>query len=69
MGAYLADQLLLPFALAGGGSFRALELTSHARTHIDVLAHFTDVQVSAERESEHAWLVFVGNRDRKPAPA
>ena len=69
VGAYLADQLLLPFALAGGGSFRALELTSHARTHIDVLAHFTDVQVSAERESEHAWLVSVGNRDRKPAPA
>jgi len=69
VGAYLADQLLLPFALAGGGSFRTLEPTSHARTHIDVLAHFTDVQVSAERESEHAWLVSVGSGDRKAVPA
>jgi RNA 3'-terminal phosphate cyclase (ATP) len=69
VGEYLADQLLLPLALVGGGSFRTLKPTSHTRTHVDVLAHFTDVQVSAERESEHTWLVSMGSGDRQAAPA
>ncbi|HUU98994.1 MAG TPA: RNA 3'-terminal phosphate cyclase [Phycisphaerae bacterium] len=69
VGAYLADQLLLPLALAGGGSFRTLELTSHARTHIDVLAHFTDIPVSTERTSEHTCLVTVGDAGRRTATA
>lgn len=60
VGEFLADQLLLPFALAGGGSFRTLEPSLHVRTHIDVLAHFVGTQVSVERTSEQAWLVTVG---------
>ncbi len=35
-GEHLADQLLLPFALAGGGAFTAEKLNSHARTNMDV---------------------------------
>jgi RNA 3'-terminal phosphate cyclase (ATP) len=40
-GPYLADQLLLPFALAGGGSFTTVKPSQHARTAADVIALFT----------------------------
>jgi hypothetical protein len=43
-GEHLADQLLLPFALAGGGSFTAEKLNLHARTNIDVIAKFLPVE-------------------------
>jgi RNA 3'-terminal phosphate cyclase len=35
---HLADQLLLPLALPGGGPFTAEKLNLHARTNIDVIA-------------------------------
>ncbi|HEU5059907.1 MAG TPA: RNA 3'-terminal phosphate cyclase, partial [Kofleriaceae bacterium] len=40
VGCHLADQLLLPLALAGGGAFLTLPLSLHARTAIDVIAAF-----------------------------
>lgn len=40
-GPYLADQLLLPFALAGGGSFTTVKPSQHARTAADVIENFT----------------------------
>lgn len=40
-GPYLADQLLLPFALAGGGSFTTVKPSQHALTAADVIARFT----------------------------
>ena len=40
-GSYLADQLLLPFALAGGGSFTTVQPSQHARTAADILERFT----------------------------
>lgn len=40
-GPYLADQLLLPFALAGGGSFTTVKPSQHARTAADVIERFT----------------------------
>lgn len=40
-GPYLADQLLLPFALAGGGSFTTVKPSQHARTAADIIAKFT----------------------------
>ncbi len=40
-GPYLADQLLLPFALAGGGSFTAVKPSQHARSAADVIERFT----------------------------
>jgi RNA 3'-terminal phosphate cyclase (ATP) len=42
-GEHLADQLLLPFALAGGGSFTATKLNLHARTNMEVIAMFLPV--------------------------
>jgi RNA 3'-terminal phosphate cyclase (ATP) len=39
-GPYLADQLLLPFAVAGGGSFTTVKPSQHARTAADIIDMF-----------------------------
>lgn len=39
-GPYLADQLLLPFALAGGGGFTTVKPTRHALTAADIIERF-----------------------------
>lgn len=44
VGPYLADQLLLPLALAGGGSFRTGPLTLHTRTNMAVIEQFLPVR-------------------------
>ena len=45
VGDCLADQLLLPLALAGGGSYTTLALTRHAATNIEVIRKFLGVTV------------------------
>jgi RNA 3'-terminal phosphate cyclase (ATP) len=41
---HLTDQLLLPMALAGAGSFTALKLNLHARTNMEVIRKFLPVR-------------------------
>ena len=60
VGEYLADQLLLPLAVAGGGSFRAAPLSLHATTNIETIGHFLDVAITVEAE-EKSVLVRVGS--------
>ena len=50
VGEFLADQILIPLALAGGGSFLAGQLSRHAMTNMDVIRTFlgTTFEVSAE---------------------
>ncbi|MDB6171701.1 MAG: rtcA [Chthoniobacteraceae bacterium] len=45
VGEFLADQLLLPLALAGGGGFRTIRLSRHARTNIDVIHQFLSTRL------------------------
>jgi RNA 3'-terminal phosphate cyclase (ATP) len=45
---HLADQLLLPVALAGAGAFTATKLSLHARTNIEVISLFLPVQFDTE---------------------
>lgn len=59
VGEHLADQLLLPLALAGGGAFRTLAPSEHTRTNADVIAKFLPVRVEFAPESEHVTLVRV----------
>ena len=40
-GPYLADQLLLPFALAGGGNFTTVKPSQHSLTAADIIERFT----------------------------
>jgi RNA 3'-terminal phosphate cyclase (ATP) len=49
-GEHLADQLLLPFALAGGGSFTAEKLNRHARTNMEVISEFLPVEFVSREE-------------------
>lgn len=44
VGEHLADQLLVPMALAGGGSFRTLPLSSHATTNAALIERFLPVR-------------------------
>lgn len=59
VGPHLADQLLLPLALAGGGSFRTCAPTKHATTNAEVIGRFLDVRIAMERQSEAVWRVRV----------
>ncbi|MGV8041652.1 MAG: RNA 3'-terminal phosphate cyclase [Thermoanaerobaculaceae bacterium] len=49
VGRHLADQLLLPMALSGGGRFRTLEPTAHTRTNAEVIACFLSIAVGETR--------------------
>jgi len=57
---YLADQLLLPMALAGGGSFRTTKPSLHATTNAVVVQRFLSVPIQFEQQNELGWKVSVG---------
>lgn len=54
VGRYLADQLLIPLALAGEGSFRALPLSRHTETNIEVVHAFLPVRVEHSQDERVA---------------
>jgi RNA 3'-terminal phosphate cyclase (ATP) len=49
-GEHLADQLLLPIALAGGGAFTAEKLNLHSRTNMDIIRYFLAVEFVTNQE-------------------
>lgn len=58
-GPYLADQLLIPMAMAGGGSFRTLSLTLHATTNMEIIRKFLEVEFRAEQLESGVWEIRV----------
>jgi RNA 3'-terminal phosphate cyclase (ATP) len=60
VGPYLADQLLLPLALAGGGRFTTVKPTLHSRTAAAVIERFLDVPIRFEEQERGCHLVTVG---------
>lgn len=58
-GPYLADQLLLPFALAGGGSFTTVKLSQHCLTAADIIERFTGRRMMFEVRQGESNLVTV----------
>ena len=58
-GPYLADQLLLPFAVAGGGSFTTVKPSEHCRTAADVIARFLPVRCTFAESENGSHLVTV----------
>jgi RNA 3'-terminal phosphate cyclase (ATP) len=52
VGVHLADQLLLPLAVAGGGRFRTLSLSRHATTNIATIQAFLDVAIEVAAEAQ-----------------
>lgn len=59
VGDHLADQLVLPLAVAGGGRFRSLPLSRHATTNLETIRRFLDVAIRVERDGD-ADVVTVG---------
>ncbi|NRA38977.1 MAG: RNA 3'-terminal phosphate cyclase [Planctomycetes bacterium] len=53
VGEYLADQLLLPMLLAGGGEFIATKASLHATTNAETIALFCGERVSVDECEEH----------------
>ncbi|MBN9657452.1 MAG: RNA 3'-terminal phosphate cyclase [Acidobacteria bacterium] len=58
-GEHLADQLLLPMALTGAGSFTAVKLNRHAQTNMEVIRRFLPVRFEC---SEAGTCVMVAVR-------
>lgn len=56
---HLADQLLLPMALAGGGRFTTPVLSEHLRTNAAMIEKFLPVGFEYEACSPDGWQVLV----------
>jgi len=61
VGRYLADQLLLPLALAGGGRFRTLKPTRHTATNAEVIKMFLDTDIRLGQAEDGSWEIAVGS--------
>ena len=59
VGPHLADQLLLPLALAGGGVFSTPHASSHLRTNAEVIARFLPVKVEVAEQGALARVSVV----------
>lgn len=59
-GSYLADQLLLPFAIAGGGKYTCVKPSQHCRTAADVISRFLPLRCSFTEHEGGSHLVTVG---------
>lgn len=58
VGEFLADQLLLPCALAGSGGFTTGRLSQHALTNIDVIRRFVDTPIQTKQSGRQTRVVF-----------
>jgi RNA 3'-terminal phosphate cyclase (ATP) len=57
---HLADQLLLPMAIGGGGSFSTWELSNHSLTNMTVIKAFLNVRFEiASNDTENTRMVTV----------
>ena len=61
VGRYLADQLLIPLALAGGGKFRTLSPTKHTVTNIEIIKQFLDVEIKLSEYEKNKWEIEIWN--------
>lgn len=60
VGVHLADQLLIPMAMAGAGAFRTVGLSQHTTTNIAVIESFLEVHIQTERQERGDVLVTIG---------
>jgi RNA 3'-terminal phosphate cyclase (ATP) len=60
VGPFLADQLLIPFALAGTGCFATTALTRHAQTNINIIRCFLRTKIESTRSNPEKYQVTFG---------
>jgi RNA 3'-terminal phosphate cyclase (ATP) len=56
---HLADQLLLPMALAGGGAFTTTAPSDHLRSNAALIEKFLPVEIAWEEQGAACWRVTV----------
>jgi RNA 3'-terminal phosphate cyclase (ATP) len=59
VGRHLADQLLIPMALARGGSYMTTTPTPHTTTNIEVIKKFLPVEITTTQLTEDIWKIEV----------
>ncbi|MEE8451935.1 MAG: RNA 3'-terminal phosphate cyclase [Thermoguttaceae bacterium] len=64
VGGYLTDQLMLPLGIGawqgtGGGTFRAMDFSLHAKTHAEIIERFLDIHVNATQQGPDDWQVQI----------
>ncbi len=52
VGEHLADQLLIPMALAGGGAYTTQPLTLHTTTNLDILGRFIPIKSNTRADTQ-----------------
>ncbi|MBO2608953.1 RNA 3'-terminal phosphate cyclase [Shewanella algae] len=57
----LADQLLIPMALAGKGSYTTSKPSLHTSTNIEVIKQFMDINIRAEQQNELCWQISISS--------
>ena len=60
VGPHLADQLMIPLAMAGKGAYRTMPLSRHSTTNIDVIRRFLDLDVTVREVGENIRDVVFG---------
>jgi RNA 3'-terminal phosphate cyclase (ATP) len=56
---HLADQLLIPMAIAGEASFTTVQPTLHTETNIEVIKKFLNVSIEVSEQSRTTWKITV----------
>jgi RNA 3'-terminal phosphate cyclase (ATP) len=56
---YLADQLIIPMALAGGGRFITSEPSLHMLANIEVVKKFFNGSISVNQLNQGKWLIDI----------
>jgi len=59
VGEHLADQLLIPLALARGGTYTTGPLSPHTTTNIEVVKTFLPVEINTTQLTEEVWKIEV----------
>ena len=64
-GEHSTDQILLPLALAGEGSFTAQKINMHARTNVTVISEFLPIRFQTREEDEFTRVEVAGVETRE----
>lgn len=59
IGEHLADQLLIPLALCGGGAFVTTKLSLHTQTNIEIIKKFLDVEIIVTTSTKGVSIIEV----------
>jgi RNA 3'-terminal phosphate cyclase (ATP) len=60
VGEHLADQLLIPMALCGEGSFLTTVPSLHTTTNISIIERFLDLKINSTEQTGGLWKIQIG---------